>query len=156
MKLNIVKTIEENVITVKIDVAELGSNSIDEQEELEQIHDFPRKIIYKDIDFKANMKLENEDPVITAESPDGSTIAEIKLELINKEIIIDENLSITLSIDVNKISKSDLVAPFDTVEKLGKARAQLFVSKIQNELAKKLTEIRTLYTSFEGETEVVL
>lgn len=156
MKLNISKKIEENIITVNIDVAELGTNSIDAQEELSQLHDFPKKITYKDIEFKANMKLEDGDPIITESDIDGSTIAEIKLDLINKEIIIDENLSITLSIDVNKIPKSDLVAPFDTVEKMGKARAQLFISKIQAEIAKKLTEIRSLYTSFEGETEAIV
>lgn len=156
MKLNISKKIEENIITVNIDVAELGTNSIDAQEELSQLHDFPKKISYKDIEFKANMKLEDGDPIITESDTDGSTIAEIKLDLINKEIIIDENLSITLSIDVNKIPKSDLVAPFDTVEKMGKARAQLFISKIQAEIAKKLTEIRSLYTSFEGETEAIV
>ena len=156
MKLNISKKIEENIITVNIDVAELGTNSIDAQEELSQLHDFPKKITYKDIEFKANMKLEDGDPIITESDTDGSTIAEIKLDLINKEIIIDENLSITLSIDVNKIPKSDLVAPFDTVEKMGKARAQLFISKIQAEIAKKLTEIRSLYTSFEGETEAIV
>ena len=70
---------------------------------------------------------------------------------------VDENLSISLSIDVNKIPKSDLGAPFDSVEKLGKARAQLFIVKVQAEIAKKLAEIRALYSeSFEGETEVIL
>lgn len=156
MKLNISKKIEENIITVNIDVAELGTNSIDAQEELSQLHDFPKKITYKDIEFKANMKLEDGDPIITESNPDGSTIAQVELELINKEYLIDENLSITLSIDVNKISKSDLAVPFDTVEKLGKARAQLFIAKIQAEIAKKLTEIRSLYTSFEGETEAII
>lgn len=156
MKLNISKKIEENIIIVDINVAELGTNSIEAQEELAQIHDFPRKIVYKDIEFKANMKIEDGDPVITESDTDGSTIAEVKLDLINKEIVIDENLSITLSIDVNKIPKSDLFAPFDTVEKMGKARAQLFISKIQAEIAKKLTEIRSLYTSFEGETEAIV
>ncbi len=156
MKLNISKKIEENIITVSIDVAELGTNSIDAQEELSQLHDFPKKITYKDIEFKANMKLEDGDPIITEAETDGSTIAQVELELINKEYLIDENLSITLSIDVNKIPKSDLVVPFDTVEKLGKARAQLFIAKIQAEIAKKLTEIRSLYTSFEGETEAII
>lgn len=158
MKLNVVKTIEENIITVNINVAELGTNSIDADQEKEQLHDFIRKIAYKDIEFKANMKLDdNGDPIVTVESTDGSTIAEVELELINKEFVIDENLNISLSIDVNKIPKSDLVEPFNTVEKLGKARAQLFIVKVQAEIAKKLADIRALYSeSFEGETEVIL
>lgn len=158
MKLNVVKTIEENIITVNINVAELGTNSIDADQEKEQLHDFIRKIAYKDIEFKANMKLDdNGDPIVTVESTDGSTIAEVELELINKEFVVDENLNISLSIDVNKIPKSDLVEPFNTVEKLGKARAQLFIVKVQAEIAKKLADIRALYSeSFEGETEVIL
>lgn len=158
MKLNVVKTIEENIIKVDITVDELGTNSIDASEEKEQLHDFPKKIAYKDIEFKANMKLDdNGDPIVTVESPDASTIAEVELELINKEFVVDENLNISLSIDVNKIPKSDLGAPFDSVEKLGKARAQLFIVKVQAEIAKKLAEIRALYSeSFEGETEVIL
>ena len=59
MKLNVVKTIEENIIKVNITVDELGTNSIDASEEMEQLHDFPKKIAYKDIEFKANMKLSN-------------------------------------------------------------------------------------------------
>ena len=40
--------------------------------------------------------------------------------------------------------------------KSGKAYAELFAVKIQEEIGKKLTELRSLNTKFEGETEVVL
>ena len=106
MKLNVVKTIEENIIKVNITVDELGTNSIDATEEKEQLHDFPKKIAYKDIEFKANMKLDdNGDPIVTVDSPDASTIAEVELELINKEFVVDENL-ITSELseeDINKL-----------------------------------------------------
>ena len=151
-------SIEENVIKVTISVSEMGNNSISSEEELALVHDFPRTFCYKDIEFKANMKFDDNGlPVITETSPDGSTIAEVELELINKQFNVDENLEISISIDVNKIAKADLVKPFDTVEKLGKARAQLFIEKVEAEIEKKLTEIRGLYTeSFEGETEVII
>ena len=58
--------------------------------------------------------------------------------------------------DVTKIPSSELTTVFDTVEKLGKARAELFSVKIQEEISKKLTELRSLNTKFEGESEVVL
>lgn len=157
MKLNIEKKIEENVITVDITVAELGTNSISKDEELEALHDFPRKFCYRDIEFKANMTLDKaNNPTITQSDPDGSTIATVELELINKEFVIDENLHINISLNVNKINESDLVEPFDTVEKLGKARAELFIQKVQKEIKTKLEEIRELTTTFEGESEVIL
>ena len=157
MKLNINKTIEENIITVDISVIELGDDTTSSTEELEMLHDFSKKIAYKDIDFKSNMKLDDgNNPEITESEVDGSTIAAVELELINKEFTLDENLHLTLSIDVNRINKANLVKPFDTVEKLGKARAELYSVKIQEEIKKKLDEMRALTTTFEGETEVIL
>ena len=54
------------------------------------------------------------------------------------------------------MATNNLNRVMDTVEKLGKAKAELFSVRIQEEIGKKLTEIRNLNTKFEGETEVVL
>lgn len=157
MKLNINKKIEENVITADISVSELGTNSISATEELEALHDFPRTFCYKDIDFSANMKMdENGNPIITDEEPDGSTVMKVDLGLINKSFAIDENLHLSLVLDIDKIQKKELAEPFNSVEKLGKARVELYCVKIQEEIKKKLDEMRTLVTDFEGETEVIL
>lgn len=157
MKLNVTKEITEDIIKVQIDVAEMGTNSISSEEEIEMVHDFVKTFCYRDIDFKANMQLDAaKNPKITTESPDGSNIAEVELELINKEFTIDENLSLTLLIDVKKINENDLVAPFNTVESLAKARAELYSQKVQDKIAEKLKEIRELATTFEGEEEVIL
>lgn len=158
MKLSIKKTIEENVITVNIDVIELGTVNSIMTEELQLLHDFPRSIRYSDIDFVSNMCLDvNGDPIVTSQDADDKTIEEVTISnLINKEYPIDENLSISMSFDVTKIPDSDLGIVFDSIEKMGKARAELFAVKIQEEISKKLTEIRNINTKFEGETEVVL
>lgn len=158
MKLNINKTIDENVISVDISVAELGTTDTASEVEKDMLHDFVRKIEYAKIQFKANMKLDaNGDPVTTEDAVDDTTVVEVELkDLINKSYVIDENLNITFSIDVTKIPETEVSAVFDTVEKLGKAKAQLFATKIQEEIGKKLAEIRALSTKFEGETEVVL
>lgn len=158
MKLNITKKIEENIITVDIAVGELGTTDTDENTEKELLHDFVRNVEYSSIQFKANMKEdENGDPVVTEDSLSKNTVVSIELkDLINKSYIIDENLHITFSIDVTKIPETETVKPFDTVEKLGKAKAVLFATKIQEEIGKKLAEIRALNTKFEGVSEVVL
>lgn len=158
MKLNVKKTIEENIITVDISVEELGTTESIQSEELSLLHDFPRSVRLSDITFTANMKLDsNRNPIITSESTNDSTIEQVSItNLIDKEYLIDENLHITKEFDVTKIPLSELGNVFDTVEKLGKARAELFSFKIQTAIGEKLTELRDINTSFEGNTEVIL
>lgn len=158
MKLKVVKTIENNIITVGITVDSLGTSTSTIDEERALLSDFPRSIRFSEIDFKANVKLdENGDPIVTDSEPDESTIFEIELKnIINKEYPIDETLDITMPFDVTKISANETNAILDTVEKVGKAYATVFATKVQAEIAKKLAEVRSLNTKFEGETEVVL
>ena len=158
MKLNISKTIDENIIGVDISVAELGTSDTDASTEKDMLHNFVRTIEYSKISFKSNMKVDsNGDPVTTDSEVDGSTIISVELkDIISQSFVVDENLHITFSIDVTKIPESEVKAPFDSVEKLGKAKVELFATKIQEEIGKKLAEIRALNTKFEGETEVIL
>ena len=158
MKLNINKKIENNIITVDISVAELGTSTSTQIEEEQILSDFPRSIKFSDIDFKANVKLdENSDSVVTAEEANDSTIVAVELKnIINKEYPINADLNISMPFDVTKISTSETNTLLDTVEKVGKAYATVFAAKVQAEIAKKLAEVRSLNTKFEGETEVVL
>lgn len=159
MKLSILKNIEDNIVKVEIGVIELGTSTSTGVEEAQILTDFPRSIRFSDIDFKANMKIDftTGDPVVTSDPVDNTTVEEVKIEnLINKEYPINEEMSIVITFDVTKIPVSALNTVFDTVEKLGKAYAELFAVKIQEEIGKKLTELRSLNTKFEGETEVVL
>ena len=159
MKLNVKKTIEDNIITVDIRVIELGTSTSTEIEEAQILTDFPRSIRFSDIEFKANMKIDSvtSDPVVTTDEVDDSSIVEVVIEnLINKEYPINKDMNIIMTFDVTKIPTSALNVVFNTVEKLGKAYAELFSVKIQEEIGKKLAELRSLNTKFEGETEVVL
>ena len=158
MKLNINKKIENNIITVDITVDSLGTSTSTSEEESAILADFPRSIKFSDIDFKANVKLdENSDPVVTAEEANDSTIVAVELKnIINKEYPINADLNISISFDVTKISTSETNTLLNTVEKVGKAYATVFAAKVQTEIAKKLAEVRSLNTKFEGETEVVL
>ena len=158
MKLNVKKTIEDNIITVDISVTELGTSTSTQIEEEQILSDFPRSVRFSDIDFKANVKLdENSDPVVTDEEANDSTIVAVELKnIINKEYPINADLNISISFDVTKISTSETNTLLDTVEKVGKAYATVFAAKVQAEIAKKLAEVRSLNTKFEGETEVVL
>ena len=158
MKLNVKKTIEDNIITVDICVDSLGTSTSTSDEEAAILADFPRSVRFSDIDFSANVKLdENGDPIITDEETDDSTIVAIELKnIINKEYPINEDMNISISFDVTKIATSETNTLLDTVEKVGKSYATVFAAKVQAEIAKKLAEVRALNTKFEGETEVVL
>ena len=76
--------------------------------------------------------------------------------LLKRSQFLDENLSITLSIDINKIPTASLGTVFNTPEKLGQAMAVLFLEKVKAAITTKLTEIRALANDFEAETSVVL
>lgn len=158
MKLNVKKIIEDNIITVDISVASLGTSTSTVDEEKSLLEDFPRSVRFSDINFKANVKLdENGDPIVTDEEVNDSTIVSVELKkIINKEYPINDEMNIVMPFDVTKIATTETNTLLDTVEKVGKAYATVFATKIQAEIAKKLAEVRSLNTKFEGETEVIL
>ena len=158
MKLNVKNTIEDNVITVDISVVSLGSSTSTSEEEKNTLADFPRSVRFSDVDFSANIKLDsNGDPIVTDEEADDSTIVTVELKnIINKEYPINADLNISMPFDVSKISSTETNTLLDTVEKVGKAYAVVFATKVQEEIAKKLAEVRNLNTKFEGESEVIL
>ena len=158
MKLNVKNTIEDNVITVDISVSSLGTSIATSEEEKNTLADFPRSVRFSDVDFSANIKLDsNGDPIVTDEEANGSTIVTVELKnIINKEYPINADLNISMPFDVSKISSTETNTLLDTVEKVGKAYAVVFATKVQEEIAKKLAEVRALHTKFEGESEVIL
>ena len=158
MKLNVKNTIEDNIITVDITVVSLGTSIATSEEEKNTLADFPRSVRFSDVDFSANIKLDsNGDPIVTDEEADDSTIVTVELKnIINKEYPINADLNISMPFDVSKISSTETNTLLDTVEKVGKAYAVVFATKIQEEIAKKLAEVRNLNTKFEGESEVIL
>ena len=158
MKLNVKNTIEDNVITVDITVVSLGNSTSTSEEEMSVLADFPRSVRFSDISFEGNIKLDsNGDPIVTDEEANGSTIVTVELKnIINKEYPINADLNISMPFDVSKISSTETNTLLDTVEKVGKAYAVVFATKVQEEIEKKLAEVRSLNTKFEKETDVVL
>lgn len=151
--------INENIITVNIAVTELGDSTRDAQTELNQLHNFVREIEYSKIDFTGNMKIVNNKPVITAESPDSSSIEEIKIaDIINKKFIIDESLTISQTFDISRIASASYEDNdvFNTAELLGQAYAVLFTEKVLKAISEKLTEIRALANDIEQEVDIIL
>lgn len=152
-------SIEENKITAKISVTELGDSTRDAQTELNQLHNFVREIEFSKIDFSGNMKIVNNMPCLTADEVDGSTIEKIEItDIINKKFVIDESLAIEQTFDVSRIPLSAYQdnTVFNQPELLGQAYAVLFIEKIKSTISEKLAEIRALANDIEQETDTVL
>lgn len=159
MKLTHGITINENIITAKIAVAELGDATRDSVTELNQLHNFVRTIEYSKVDFSGNLKMVNKLPVVTEDPVDGATVEAVAIvDLINKKYVIDENLAIEFSMDITKIPEAEYSSNvvFNSPELLGQARATLFIEKIKATIAEKLAEIRALANDIEKEVDVVL
>lgn len=159
MKLTQSIDIKENIITAKVTTVELGNTTIDASLEQEQLHNFVRIIEYSDIDFSGNIKITNAKPVVTSEPTDDSTIETITIkDLINKKIVLDENFSAELIIDVDKFPASEYESNtvVNSKELLGQAYAVIFIDKIKTAVSEKLTEIRALSSDIEEPVDVVL
>lgn len=158
MKLHLKQESENGIITVSVMAEELGDTQYSAEEELNFLHNFPEYIEYKDIDFSANMMISGKDFIITSESPNGTTIEEVTFpNLINRKYLLDEDFAVSLEIDISKISNEELGTVFNTKKKLGKARAILFASKIQEAVEGKMKKIRESEDdNFEKTTSVIL
>ena len=159
MKLTHGITIDENIITARIAVSELGDSTRDAATELNQLHNFVRTIEYKSIDFSGNLKLVNNMPVVTDDEANGTDVETISIpDIINKKFVLDESLAIEFSMDIEKIPESDYSSNmvFNSPELLGQGRAVLFIEKIKSTIAEKLAEIRALANDIEKEVDVVI
>lgn len=158
MKLDVKKEILEDVITSTVSVAELGDSVRDSSTELEMLHDFVKIVELSQIDFKANIKIENGLPTITDDAVDGTNIVELDFNdmVMNHKYTVDENLKIEFSVNTKKILPTQLNDVLKTPELYGQTMVHVFTEKVKSEITSKLEEIRGLDNGFESETEVIL
>ena len=72
----------------------------------EALHDYTKLLRYGDIDFSAKIKVTNSMPeIVDDDDPDGE---EVKIGLIDKSFVVDENLNLELKLDSNKMSDKEL------------------------------------------------
>ena len=110
MKLNISKTIDENIIGVDISVAELGTSDTDAATEKDMLHNFVRTIEYSKISFKSNMKVDSNGDLVTTDSEvDGSTIISVELkDILEYSIVLTKlcNISFSVAASVSDVPNS--------------------------------------------------
>lgn len=121
----------------------------------EALHDYTKVLKYGDIDFSAKIRVTNGMPAIVEDDdPDGE---EVKIGLIDKSFIVDENLSLELKLDSNKMSDKELTSSITNVEILSKAKAIIWIDKVKSEIQRLVEAAREQNAAnIEGTVEEII
>lgn len=121
----------------------------------EALHDYTKVLRYGDIDFSAKIKVTNGMPaIVNDDDPDGE---EVKIGLIDKSFVVDENLSLELKLDSNKMSNKELTSSISNVEILSKAKAIIWIYKVKSEIQRLVDAAREQNAAnIEGTTEEII
>lgn len=141
-------------ITNGIVTASIVCSDISEETK-EALHDFTKVLRYSNIDFSAKIKVTNGMPeIVSDDDPDGE---EVTVALIDKSFVVDENLSLELKLDSNKMTSKELTSTISNVEILSKAKAIIWIDRVMKELQRLLTEAREQNSAnIEGTTEEIV
>ena len=94
--------IDGGIITASIKCTDISEDT------REALHDYTKVLRYSDLDFSAKIKVTNNMPEIVSEDdPDGE---KVKIGLVDKSFIVDENLYLELKLDSAKMSNKELTS----------------------------------------------
>ena len=121
----------------------------------EALHDYTKLLRYGDIDFSAKIKVTNSMPeIVDDDDPDGD---EVRIGLIDKSFVVDENLNLELKLDSNKMSNKELTSSISNVEILSKAKAIIWVDKVKSEIQRLVDAAREQNAAnIEGTVEEII
>ena len=121
----------------------------------EALHDYTKLLRYGDIDFSAKIKVTNSMPeIVDDDDPDGE---EVRIGLIDKSFVVDENLNLELKLDSNKMSNKELTSSISNVEILSKAKAIIWVDKVKSEIQRLVDAAREQNAAnIEGTVEEII
>jgi len=141
--------IEDGIIIATIMCTDISD------ETKEALHDYTKILKYSDIDFTAKIKVTNNMPeIVTDDDPDGE---EVKIGLVDKTFIVDENLNLELKLDSNKMSDRELTSSISNVEILSKSKALIWITKVKDKIQTLVNEAREQnIANIEGTTEEII
>lgn len=126
--------IDEGVVSASVKCTDISD------ETKEALHDYTKVLRYGDIDFSAKIKVTNNMPeIVDDDDPDGE---EVRIGLIDKSFVVDENLNLELKLDSNKMSDKELTSSISNVEILSKAKAIIWIDKVKGEIQKLVDAAR--------------
>ena len=141
--------IEDGIVTASIVCTDISD------ETKEALHDYTKVLKYGDIDFCANIKVTNSMPeIVSDDDPDGE---KVKIGLIDKSFIVDENLILELKLDSSKMSNKELTSSISNVEILSKAKAIIWLDKVKEKIHMLVDEARDQNAAnIEGTVEEII
>lgn len=141
--------IENGIVIASIKCTDISD------ETKEALHDYTKILRYGDIDFSAKIKVTNSMPaIVDDDDPDGE---EVRIGLIDKSFVVDENLNLELKLDSNKMSNKELTSSISNVEILSKAKAIIWIDKVKGEIQRLVGEAREQNAAnIEGVTEEII
>lgn len=144
--------IKDNVYSVEISFKNFGRPSLTDEEEKELLENYASKISYKDIDFKNYFKLDGK-KVVEGSSGDGELV---KIVLNDMNIKLDENFNAYFSINVDKISDSEVGTILNNKYLVAEAKCLLFESKICKAISDEIDNVVARNNDFKKTDEITL
>ena len=148
-------TIHDNVITYSLRADYNNPLTSEEEQEIETLHDYIRKVKLSDIDFSGDIDMSTGMPIV-AETATDDTVTVALGNVSPKEYVLDENLDIRFSLDVSRIHDTELNEKLNTKVLLGQAKIAVFGAKVEAKIKEILEQMRSEDNDFEGTEETVL
>lgn len=147
--------IKDNVITYSLKADYNNPLTSEEEQEVETLHDYIRKVKLSEIDFAGYVDISTGMPIV-AETETDDTVTVTLGNVSPKEYVVDENLDIRFSLDVSRIHDAELTEKLNTKVLLGQAKIAVFGARIEAKIKEILEQMRSEDNDFEGVEETVL
>lgn len=160
--------IENNIITYSLKASYNDPLTSEEEQEIETLHDYIRKVKFTDIDFTANVDMSTGMPIAVADSVTtvnesdtddtaGSGLVKVSVGAVTpREYIVDDELDIKFSIDVSRIFDGEVNDTLTSKILVGQAKIAVFAFRIKEKISEILKQMRDEDNDFEGVNEMVL
>lgn len=160
--------IENNIITYSLKASYNDPLTSEEEQEIETLHDYIRKVKFVDIDFTANVDMSTgmpiaiADSVATVDESDANNTTDSGLVKVSvgavtpREYIVDDELDIKFSIDVSRIFDGEVNDTLTSKILVGQAKIAVFAFRIKEKISEILKQMRDEDNDFEGVNETVL
>ncbi len=150
--------VENNVITYRLKAAYNDPLTSDEEQEIETLHDYIRKIKFSDIDFTADVDMSTGMPIVAPGGGSGSSgIARVSVGAVSpREYVINDTLDIEFSIDVSRIFDNEIGGVISSKILMGQAKIAVFAFRVKEKISEILQQMRSEDNDFEGAGETVL
>lgn len=152
--------VEDNVITYQLKASYNDPLTSEEEQEIETLHDYIRKVKFTDIDFTANVDMSTGMPIAVSDSAAAGASTGLTLVSVGavspREYVIDDKLNIEFSIDVSRIFDSEVSDELPSKILVGQAKIAVFAFRIKEKISDILEQMRSEDNDFEGANETVL